>query len=327
MMKNKLFCSLLFCLTLSLALVSCKPEVDVFDSMEKLASTTLIGRDSTRSGAMVTDLSIRVVEYKFLPENKAVRTETTVGDGVYVAPTSMNLSYVMEYTENYVGMNILFTPEDGEQAPFNVFFNDNVLVENGTDTLTDVVAKVANLDRIMTDLPNTTWYYKDSTLWLDSCKVFDYIKHDTILKPVIGIINGKPGIVRVDTTFKSDSIFKDSIVAVGTKTYTKYELTFKRDANSLANTGSYSYVHAEYTKDSVLVDSVSESTYKDFNWGVYSISTNRRFVIRTISADVKKEVEDIAISLFMEAIKDPNNKDLIIGRTMKVGGTTEYKLK
>ena len=83
MMKNKLFLSLLFSLTLGLVLVACKPEVEVFESSKKIANATLLGTDSIRSGGIVSGTSMKVVEYQFLPENKAIRTEKTVGDGVY----------------------------------------------------------------------------------------------------------------------------------------------------------------------------------------------------------------------------------------------------
>ena len=64
---------------------------------------------------------------------------------------------------------------------------------------------------------------------------------------------------------------------------------------------------------------------KDYRWGLSDISTERRFGIRTISDDANQEVVDLAISLFMDPIRD-NDKN-VIGYTMKVDGTTEFKLK
>ena len=197
-MKNKLFCSLLFTLIIGSLLVSCKPEVEVFESSKKIANATLIGTDSVRSGGIVSGANIKVVEYKFLSADKAIRTESTFGDGVYEAPKSMNLSYVMEFAENNVGLNITFTPENVEVAPFVVHFNENVMIENGTDTLSETMAKLANLEKIMADLPNTTWYFKDSTLWIDTTKV------DTIIMKITSSRvpgpNGRPMIVK-DTTY------------------------------------------------------------------------------------------------------------------------------
>lgn len=310
MMKNKLFVALLFALTLGVAFVACKPEVEVFESSKKIANATLIGTDSIRSGGIVSGANIKVVEYKFLPDQMAVRTESTFGDGVYEAPSTMNLSYTMEYAENNVGVNITFTPQDSEQAPFVVYFNENVMIENGTDTLSDQLAKLANLDKIIAELPNTTWAYKDSTLWIDTTKV-DTVKM-TITSSRQPGPNGKPIIVR-DTIF--DTIQYELYDTIGTMIYNEVEFTVKRDANTLANTGHYYYEHSEYTKDSVLVKEKSILKDYDAHWGLYSITTARRFGLRMISDD-KKQQDDLAISLYS-----------LSAGTLKVGGTTEFKLK
>ena len=311
MMKNKLFLSLLFSLTLGLVLVACKPEVEVFESSKKIANATLIGTDSIRSGGVVSGTNIKVVEYKFLPENKAVRTESTFGDGVYEAPASMNLSYVMEYAENNVGLNITFTPDNVEAAPFVVYFNENVMIENGTDTLSETMAKLANLEKIMVDLPGTTWYFNDSTLWIDTTKV------DTIIMKITSSRvpgpNGKPMIVK-DTTY--DTLQYELYDTIGTMIYDKVEFTINRDANTLANTGHYYYEHSEYTKDSVLVKDKSILKDYDARWGLYSITTARRFGVRMVSEDADKQQDDLAISLYS-----------LSAGTLKVGGTTEFKLK
>lgn len=310
-MKNKLFLSLLFSLTLGLVLVACKPEVEVFESSKKVANATLIGTDSIRSGGVVSGTNIKVVEYKFLPENKAVRTESTFGDGVYEAPASMNLSYVMEYAENNVGLNITFTPDNVEAAPFVVYFNENVMIENGTDTLSETMAKLANLEKIMADLPNTTWYFKDSTLWIDTTKV------DTVIMKVVSSRQPKPGggfMIVKDTTY--DTIKYELYDTIGTMIYNKVEFTINRDANTLANTGHYYYEHSEYTKDSVLVKDKSILKDYDARWGLYSITTARRFGVRMVSEDADKQQDDLAISLYS-----------LSAGTLKVGGTTEFKLK
>lgn len=309
-MKNKLFCSLLFTLIIGSLLVSCKPEVEVFESSKKIANATLIGTDSVRSGGIVSGANIKVVEYKFLSADKAIRTESTFGDGVYEAPKSMNLSYVMEFAENNVGLDITFTPENVEVAPFVVHFNENVMIENGTDTLSETMAKLANLEKIMADLPNTTWYFKDSTLWIDTTKV-DTITMKVITSRVPGP-NGKPITIK-DTIY--DTIKYELYDTIGTMIYNEVEFTVKRDAKTLANTGHYYYEHSEYTKDSVLVKEKSILKDYDAHWGLYSITTARRFGLRMISDD-KKQQDDLAISLYS-----------LSAGTLKVGGTTEFKLK
>ena len=311
MMKNKLFVSLLCSLTLGLALVACQPEVETFESSEKIANATLIGTDSVRSGAIVSGTTMKVVEYKFLSENKAVRTVSTFGDGLYEAPVSMNLSYEMEYAKDYVGLNITFTPENAENEPFVVYFNENVIVENGTDTLPDVMAKLANLEKVMADLPNTTWSYEDSKLWIDTTKL-DSVKVTITSSRIPDPVTGRPTIVK-DTVY--DTVQYELYDTIGTMMYTKVEFTVNRDDKTLANTGHYYYEYSMYDRGAVKIDSLS--TLKDFDarWGLYSLTTARRFGVRMVSED-KKQQEDLAISLY----------DLK-GGTLKVGGTTEFKLK
>ena len=322
-MKNKLFIPLLI-LAMGFGLVACQPEVDVMGTNLDIAQKTLVGNDSARSVSFVSGTTMKVIEYKFLPDNKATRTECIFGDGLNTS-NSVKYSYVMDFMENGYGCTLLFTPEDANTEPINADFIGNVLFENGGDTITDVNSKCDKLQTIANQLSNTTWYYKDSTLWSDTIAVFDRIVVDTTLKPVMGIVNGKPGIIRVDTIFTKDSVFKDSISTIGVKSYNLTEITFNRDSNTFANTGSYSYEHAEFNKELVKIDSISEYTSKEYRWGLANISTGRRFGIRTISDDENKDTVDYAISLFMEPIRD-NNKN-VIGYTMKVDGTTEFKLK
>ena len=323
-MKNKLFIPL-FILTMGFGLVACQPRVDVLGINQDIAQETLIGSDSARSVCLVSGTTMKIIEYNFLPDSKATRTECVFGDGLNTS-NSVKYSYVMDFMENGYGCALLFTPEEANAEPINAHFVGNVLVEIGGDTITDVNSKCDKLESIVGQLSNTTWYYKDSTLWADTIPVFDYVKVDTTLKPVIGRgPDGKPTIIRVDTIFTQDSIFKDSISIVGVKSYNLTEFTFNRDLNSFANTGSYSYEHAEFTKELVKVDSTSEYTSKKYRWGLSSISTGRRFGIRTVSDDENKETVEYAISLFMEPVRDKDKK--VIGYTMKVDGATEFKLK
>ena len=313
MMNNKLFIPAL--VLLLVGMVSCKPDpVDVFETSHEVAQVTLVGADSVRSGAIVSGLDLKVVEYKFLPNGKAVRTETTVGDGVYKPVDSLCFaSYVMEYTKNYVGMNVTFTPEDAEKAPVTVFFNENMLIENGTDTLSEQMAKVAHVATVMEALPNTTWFYKDSTLWIDTTKV-DTIVMKVIKNRVPGP-NGKPIWVN-DTTY--DTLKYDIYDTIGIRMYTNIELTVNRNEKG-ENTGHYFYNYYETSKQDTIatkIDSISVLKDYDFRWGLYSITTARRFGLRTLSNDEKKLQEDFSISLY----------DLKKG-TMKVGGTTEFQLK
>lgn len=315
MMNNKLFIPAL--VLLLVGMVSCKPDpVDVFETSHEVAQVTFVGADSVRSGAIVSGLDLKVVEYKFLPNGKAVRTETTVGDGVYKPVDSLYFaSYVMEYTKNYVGMNVTFTPEDAEKAPVTVFFNENMLIENGTDTLSEQMAKVAHVATVMEALPNTTWFYKDSTLWIDTTKV-DTVTYDTTYTIKRDPVTNRP--IGKDTVITSKALKYEKYDTLGIKDYTSIEIEVKRD-DKLANVG-HLYQKTYHTSNTngvvAVIDSLSINKDYDFRWGLYSITTARRFGLRTLSNDEKKLQEDFSISLY----------DLKKG-TMKVGGTTEFQLK
>lgn len=308
-MKNKLFIPL-FVLTMVFGLVACKSDIDVLGTSKNVANATLIGTDSIRSGGIVSGLDFKVVEYQFLPEKKAVRKSMTFGNGMYEPLDSMTLTYSMEYAENNVGLNITFTPDDATLPPFDVYFNENVMIENGTDTLYDKVAKLANLQKIMTDLPNTTWCYKDSSLWIDTTKV-DTIKM-TITSSRQPGPNGRPIIVK-DTTY--DTLQYELYDTIGIKMYNNVELTLNRDDNN-NNMGHYVYEYYETTKDLAKIEKVSVSKDYDIHWGLYSITTARRFGVRVVSADANKVQDDFAISLYSKS-----------AGTMKVGGDKEYTLK
>ena len=319
-MKNKLFIPL-FLLTMGFGLVACQPDVDVLGINMDIAKETLVGgSDSARSVCLASGTTLKIIEYNFLPDSKATRTECIFGDGLQESKT-VKYSYVMEFAEKNYGLNLTFTPEDAEASPLDVYFAGNVLIEKGGDTITDVNSKCDKLESIVSKLSNTTWYYKDSTLWTDTAIVVDYIKYDTTYRVVIQ--NGRPvGKVPVVTV---DTIWKEILDTIGVKEFTHIEFTFNRDSMSFENTGLYSSEHAEFTKDLVKVDSVSTSISKKYRWGLSSISTGRRFGIRTISDDENKEIVDYAISLFMEPLKDADKN--VIGYTMKVDGETELKLK
>ena len=320
MMTTKLFIPL-FLLTMGFGLVACQPDVEVLGINMDIAKETLVGgSDSARSVCLASGTTLKIIEYNFLPDSKATRTECIFGDGLQESKT-VKYSYVMEFAEKNYGLNLTFTPEDAEASPLDVYFAGNVLIEKGGDTITDVNSKCDKLQTLAGQLSNTTWYYKDSTLWTDTAIVVDYIKYDTTYRVVIQ--NGRPvGKVPVVTV---DTIWKEILDTIGVKEFTHIEFTFNRDSMSFENTGHYSYEHSEYTKDLVKIDSVSHSEEKDYRWGFSGISTARRFAIRTISDDINQEVVDYAISLFMDPIKDADKN--VIGYTMKVDGATEFKLK
>lgn len=291
-------------------------EATLDDGMDSVRNALVGSVDSVRSVCIVTGTTMKIIEYRFLPDSKATRTECIFGDGLQESKSVTYSYHILGFVENN-GYQISFIPIDEGEA-MDVYFVDNVLIENSGDTITDLYSKCDKLESIVNQLSNTTWYYKDSTLWMDTVLMLDYIRLDTTLSLVFGIVNGKPGIVRIDTIITQDSVFKYSITEAGVRSYDLIELSFNRDPYSFSNTGSYFYEHAEFTKELVKIESASESTYTDYRWGLYYLVTGRRFGIRTISDD--EEIVNYAISLFMEPNYDYS------GYIMKVNGEA-YHLK
>ncbi len=286
MTKNKPFIFFLLAASFLSGFIACTPKIDVEGSCKKVAVATLLGTDSVRSVAMTDGLKITLVEYKFLPDNKAVRTTTTFGDGIYETPTSMNLSYqVGEYAEMNAGLLLLFTPEDSSIEPYEAKFFENMLIENGKDTLTDQTAKVDNFEKLLTTFPDTVvWEFEKKTLYID------YIPYlDTIISRKVIIVDGKKKSVK-DTTILQKTR-KDTL---GVQRYVHSTLSFRRDANTLANTGHYMYEEVAYTKpDSVTpaqkIDSLCINKECDMHWNFTSVITARQFHVVAIADDASKE--------------------------------------
>ena len=84
MMKNKLFISL-FILTIGFCLIACQTDVDVMGINKDIAKETLVGgSDSARSVCLVSGTTMKIIEYNFLPNSEAMRTEYIFGDGLPV---------------------------------------------------------------------------------------------------------------------------------------------------------------------------------------------------------------------------------------------------
>ncbi len=285
MTKNKHLIFFFLAASFAVGVISCTPKYDVEGTCKNVALATIIGSDSVRSGAIVDGLKITLVDYRFLPGSKAVRTTTTFGDGVYEAPTSMNLSYQMdEFGESGVGVAVLFTPEDSSIEPFSVEFMNNALIENGTDTLTDLMAKVDNFGKIISTFPNSTWEYGNTVYYIDTTK-YDSIKV-TINKTVT-----PSGIVR-DTIY--DTIHVEIYDTMGIYQQTQVEISFNRDETTLANLGHYKYDYIVRTKgDSVTpaqdIDSLCVHKDYDMRWCFSSIITARQFNLFTIAETDDKE--------------------------------------
>lgn len=287
MTKNKPFIFFLLAASAALGFMACTPKVDVEGSCKKVAVATLLGTDSVRSGVLTDGMKMTLVEYRFLPDNKAVRTATVFGDGVYEAPSSVNLSYqVGGYAEMNAGLTIVFTPENADIEPYEVKFFENVIIENGKDTLADQLAKVNNFAKLLTTFPDTTvWEYEKTHLYIDEVSYLDTL----ITKKTIKGEDGQKKVV-VDTTILQKTR-KDT---VGIQQYVHSTLSFRRDAGTLANTGHYYYESVSYTKpDSVTpaqtIDSLCVYKDYDFRWNFTTVITARQFRVATVAENADKE--------------------------------------
>lgn len=295
MTKNKPFIFLLLATLLVTGLFSCTPKYDIAEDCKKTALATILGSDSVRSGTLLDGMTMTLVEYRFLPDNKAVRRTTTFGDGVQKDSTSMNLSYKMdEYGEMGVGVAILFAPEDSSVEPFKVKFMNNVLIENDTDTLTDQMAKVDNFDKILSTFPNTTWEYNKTDLYVIDTTVID----TQYVKTRVG-----PKEFRVDTVITEKQI-KDTL---GIKQITTSTLSFFRNPATLVNTGHYKFDYVFYQRgDTVPVDSLCVHRDYDLHWNFTSVITARQFNLVTEAMDDSKE------KLTFNMFKYTAGKDVIV---------------
>ncbi len=284
-MTKKLTHFILLAASVVWGLSSCQQKIDVVDSCKDVAIATMIGSDSVRSGVILSGLNMTVIDYKFLPDNKAVRTTTSFGDGTYEAPASMNLSYSAgEFGDLNAGLSVLFTPEDASIEPFYVKFMDNMIIENGTDTLTDQMAKVDNFGKILSTFPNSTWEYNNTAYYIDTI-VTTKIDTTVIKTPT------PSGIIR-DTIY--DTIRTEKHDTMGIYYRTQVEISFNRDESTLANLGHYKYDYIVRTKpDSVTpakdIDSLCVHKDYDMRWNFSSVITARQFNLFTIAENEDKE--------------------------------------
>ena len=298
MTKNK-YLFIITTMLLAGLVSSCKPVIDVEGTCKDIATATIVGSDSIRSGAIMSGLTLKVVDYKFLPGNRAIRTETTFGDGVYKAPTSNTFSYApVEYGKNNVGLKFLFTPYSmvtegatAEAESFVVEFLNNAIIENEVDTLADQLAKVENFGKILTTFPNSTWEYQDTEYYID------ITEYDSIDVQIIKTVT--PTGIKRDTIY--DTIRVEVKDTIGIHRRTSVEVSFTRDASTLQNLGHYKYDYVVLTKgDSITpgqpVDSLCIHKDFDMRWGFSSVTTARQFDLVAIAEDADKET--LTFSMF-----------------------------
>lgn len=306
MMKNISLCVMcIVCLTIGL--VSCKSEVDVFGTNETITQATLSKAHAYTTTE--TGLTFRVIEYTLAKDGTGTRVERMFGDGVATEEQTKNLTYALgDYQNAYASrlIDIVFADGTTEQKTWE----GGVLSDEEHAYSSSKVADA--FKTLYTDLPNTDWAYNEKTLWIDTIPM-DSLKYDSVFQkvkdPVTGeILKNASGGDSIAKVLKVDTVRWNVYDTIGSKSNLDIRMTLNREAN--VNTGSYTYDYKEYARDSVIThDSVRSVT--NFHWGFVSVtSAKKATVIGVLDTDtVTLEISDFAIK----------NKVLMLeGKTLKL---------
>ena len=306
MMKNISLCVMcIVCLTIGL--VSCKSEVDVFGTNETITQATLSKAHAYTTTE--TGLAFRVIEYTLAKDGTGTRVERMFGDGVATEEQTKNLTYALgDYQNAYASrlIDIVFADGTTEQKTWE----GGVLSDEEHAYSSSKVADA--FKTLYTDLPNTDWAYNEKTLWIDTIPM-DSLKYDSVFQkvkdPVTGeILKNASGGDSIAKVLKVDTVRWNVYDTIGSKSNLDIRMTLNREAN--VNTGSYTYDYKEYARDSVIThDSVRSVT--NFHWGFVSVtSAKKATVIGVLDTDtVTLEISDFAIK----------NKVLMLeGKTLKL---------
>ena len=306
MMKNISLCVMcIVCLTIGL--VSCKSEVDVFGTNETITQATLSKAHAYTTTE--TGLTFRVIEYTLAKDGTGTRVERMFGDGVATEEQTKNLTYALgDYQNAYATrlIDIVFADGTTEQKTWE----GGVLSDEEHAYSSSKVADA--FKTLYTDLPNTDWAYNEKTLWIDTIPM-DSLKYDSVFQkvkdPVTGeILKNASGGDSIAKVLKVDTVRWNVYDTIGSKSNLDIRMTLNREAN--VNTGSYTYDYKEYARDSVIThDSVRSVT--NFHWGFVSVtSAKKATVIGVLDTDtVTLEISDFAIK----------NKVLMLeGKTLKL---------
>ena len=274
MMKNKHLVLFTLAGLWAIAMVGCKPYIDVEETCKDIAHTTLLGTDSVQAGVFVDGYNTRVVEYRFLPDQKATRTEMVFGDGVYEPAQAVNMSYLFtDYAEGHAGFHVLFTPEDANVAPYTALFLEGNLAEDNY-VLSETRTFLAPLQTVITTLPNTAWEYHDTTL-LVNITITKYM--DTTINKTVT----PNGIVR-DTVITEKT--KEERDTLGNECILDIQLALDRDKDTYANTGVWEYKFLRYKvnadKTGAELAESADKRYTITHWGINSIATDQKFVVK-----------------------------------------------
>ena len=297
-MKTKVFLTAILSVSLA-CLVGCSQQEDV--NVNELAgqmASTSFEKTVTRSKTVTDGLSIQVVEWTIVDAEKhqIAPFGYVFGDGVAEEWPSVVYNYEQgDINEDGLGVHYTFTPL-GQGETLNVLYWGNSLIIKG-DTISNASAPIANLKKIVADLPNTKWHFEKSEYYI----LYDTLeKTDTIIKPVKrpDPVTGKPIIV-MDTTVKVVKEYLQDTLGATSLIMSDYAIL--RDPSSKANTLTITK-YEEKKKvndagDALVADGKPTTVTTTYHWGVASMTSAKRFVLN-IKDDKTGEMSQLRLSGF-----------------------------
>ena len=300
-MKTKVFLTAILSVSLA-CLVGCSQQEDV--NVNELAgqmASTSFEKTVTRSKTVTDGLSIQVVEWTIVDAEKhqIAPFGYVFGDGVAEEWPSVVYNYEQgEINEDGLGVHYTFTPL-GQGEVLNVLYWGNSLIIKG-DTISNASAPIANLKKIVADLPNTKWHFEKSEYYI----LYDTLeKTDTIIKPVKrpDPVTGKPTVV-MDTTIKVVKEYLQDTLGATSLIMSDYAIL--RDPSSKANTLTITK-YEEKKKvneagDALVADGEPTTVTTTYHWGIASMTSAKRFVLN-IKDDKTGEMSQLRLSGFDKA--------------------------
>ena len=297
-MKTKVFLTAILSVSLA-CLVGCSQQEDV--NVNELAgqmASTSFEKTVTRSKTVTDGLTMQIVEWTIVDAEKhqIAPFGYVFGDGVAEEWPSVVYNYEQgNINEDGLGVHYTFTPL-GQGETLNVLYWGNSLIIKG-DTISNASAPIANLKKIVADLPNTKWHFEKSEYYI----LYDTIeKTDTIIKPVKrpDPVTGKPIIV-MDTTVKVVKEYLQDTLGATSLIMSDYAIL--RDPSSKANTLTITK-YEEKKKvndagDALVADGEPTTVTTTYHWGVASMTSAKRFVLN-IKDDKTGEMSQLRLSGF-----------------------------
>ena len=300
-MKTKVFLTAILSVSLA-CLVGCSQQEDV--NVNELAgqmASTSFEKTVTRSKTVTDGLTMQIVEWTIVDAEKhqIAPFGYVFGDGVAEEWPSVVYNYEQgDINEDGLGVHYAFTPL-GQGEALNVLYWGNSLIIKG-DTISNASAPIANLKKIVADLPNTKWHFEKSEYYI----LYDTLeKTDTIIKPVKrpDPVTGKP-IVVMDTTIKVVKEYLQDTLGATSLIMSDYAIL--RDPSSKANTLTITKYEEKKkvndTGDALVADGEPTTVTTTYHWGIASMTSAKRFVLN-IKDDKTGEISQLRLSGFDKA--------------------------